>query len=355
MRTALGYRPALDGVRGAAVLIVLAGHSGWLGGGFLGVDVFFALSGFLITTLLLDEYDARGAIALSLFYGRRALRLLPALGLLLIVCTVVLLAMVPADQGPLVLQQGAVVMLYLANFSWLFGFPMGVYIHTWSLGIEEQFYLLWPLALLGMLRAGFRRGVILGVTLGAVAVGMLWRMTVAQTHEGLLRLYMSTDTHADPILIGCAAAIALRLGITRTRGAGWPSVVILGVLLARAGFPAFVYHVSTAVALLSAVIIVDVVLHPRSWLARGLSFWPLAALGRISYGVYLWHFPVFYAWGALYTPGLTMAPWPAPALAWATTLAVATVSYWALERPVLAYKATFRPTPSYAVPDPVSP
>jgi peptidoglycan/LPS O-acetylase OafA/YrhL len=204
-----------------------------------------------------------------------------------------------------------------------------------------------------MLRAGVRRGVILGITLGGVAIGMLWRMTVAQTQAGYSRLYRSTDTHADPILIGCAAAIALRVGITHTRGAGWPSIVILGALLARAGFPAFVYHVSTAVALLSAALIVDLVQRPGSWLARALALGPLAALGRISYGVYLWHFPVFYGWGALYTPGLKMAPWPA--LAWATTLAVAIVSYWALERPVLAYKATVRPTPSYAVPDPVSP
>src|SRR5215470_12845881 len=120
-RSPLGYRPALDGIRAVAVIAVLAGHSGWLSGGFLGVDVFFALSGFLITRLLTDEYDATGSIVLSLFYARRALRLLPALLVLVVVCTAILLATLPAEFGPLALQEASAVVFYIANWAWVFG------------------------------------------------------------------------------------------------------------------------------------------------------------------------------------------------------------------------------------------
>src|SRR6266478_5921498 len=116
----LGYRPALDGVRAVAILAVLARHSGLLPAGYLGVDIFFALSGFLITSLL-------------------------------IVCTIVHLATLPPEWGPLALQQAAVVLFYVANWAWAIGLPLGLYSHAWSLAIEEQFYVLWPLALLGLL------------------------------------------------------------------------------------------------------------------------------------------------------------------------------------------------------------
>src|SRR5882672_8926270 len=148
----LGYRPSLDGVRAIAILAVLACHCEWLQSGYLGVDVFFALSGFLITSLLLEEYTATGTITLRWFYARRALRLLPALLGLLVVGTSVILFTVPAEYGPLALHEAAAVLFYVANWAWLIGLPLGLYGHTWSLAIEEQFYMLWPLALLGLLR-----------------------------------------------------------------------------------------------------------------------------------------------------------------------------------------------------------
>src|SRR6267143_6402385 len=134
----LGYRPALDGVRAVAILAVLARHSGLLPAGYLGVDIFFALSGFLITSLLVAEYAAPGTIALRLFYARRALRLLPALLGLLIVGTIVHLATLPPEWGPLALQQAAVVLFYVANWAWAIGLPLGLYSHAWSLAIEED-------------------------------------------------------------------------------------------------------------------------------------------------------------------------------------------------------------------------
>ena len=343
--SALGYRPALDGIRAVAVIAVLAGHSGWMSGGFLGVDVFFALSGFLITSLLLDEFDARGTIALSLFYARRALRLLPALSLFLVVCTGITLSTVPPEFGPLALQQAAVVAFYIANWAWAFGLSTGILGHTWSLAIEEQFYLLWPLALFGILRLGVRRGIILGVTLAGITVGVLWRMVMVQTGASLLHVHQGTDTHGDALLIGCAAALAVRMTSSWIRGVGWASAAVLVTLFTGATFPDdYLYrHASTVTAAVSAVLIIDIVQRPKSWLGRGFAAQPLAALGRMSYGVYLWHFPVFFYCGALAYAGATPAPWPAHAVAWGTTMAAAILSYVALERPILAFKATVRP------------
>jgi peptidoglycan/LPS O-acetylase OafA/YrhL len=342
----IGYRPALDGIRAVAVLAVLAGHSGWLSGGFLGVDVFFALSGFLITTLLTEEYDASGSIALSLFYARRALRLLPALLLLVVVCTGILLATLPAELGPLALHEAAAVVFYLANWAWVFGLPLGIYGHTWSLGIEEQFYLLWPLALLALIRAGIGRAGLAGITLVAAGLGVLWRIALLHAGASLLHLHQGLDTHGDALLIGCATALAIRAGLTRTGGVGWGSSALLVILFCSAAFPDdYVHrHVSTLAALAAAMLIADVMLRPCSWLARGLAVQPLAALGRISYGVYLWHFPVFYMYGALAYAGARPASWTAAVAAWTTTLAVAGVSYVAFERPILAFKATVRRT-----------
>lgn len=327
------------------MLAVLAGHSGWLSGGFLGVDVFFALSGFLITTLLTEEYDANGSIGLSFFYARRALRLLPALLLLVLVCTGALLATIPAELGPLALQEAAVVVFYVANWAWMFDLPLGIYGHTWSLGIEEQFYLLWPLALLGLMRAGVRRGRLVWIAIVAAGIGALWRSALVHADASLVHLHQGFDTHGDALLIGCATALAIRAGLTRTASVGWASTALLALLFAWARFPDDYLHrhVSTLAALAAAMLIADVVMRPGSWLTRGLGVRPLAALGRISYGVYLWHFPLFYMCGALAYAGAPPAQWTAPIAAWTATFAVAGLSYVLLECPILAFKATVRP------------
>lgn len=326
------------------MIAVLAGHSGWLSGGFLGVDVFFALSGFLITTLLTHEYDTTGSITLSLFYARRALRLLPALLLLVVLCTAILLATVPAEFGPLALQEASAVVFYIANWAWVFGLPLGIYGHTWSLGIEEQFYLLWPLGLLALLRAGLRSGMLVVITIAAAGFGVLWRVALVHSDASLLHLHQGLDAHGDALLIGCAAALAIRSGMTFTRGAGMASIVLLAILLRAATFPDdyLHHHVSTLAAVAAALLIADVVVRPHSWLARGLAIFPLVSIGRISYGVYLWHFPVFYMYGTLAYAGARIAPWTTAVAAWATTFAVATVSYAVLERPILVFKATVR-------------
>src|SRR6266700_848849 len=150
----LGYRRWLDGLRGLAILMVLAFHLGFVPGGFLGVDVFFVLSGFLITTLLAEEWQARGSISLKHFYLRRALRLLPALAVLLTVCALAKLLTRPWSETVAFGKEIVGVAGYLANWPSLHGVPMRTLGYTWSLSVEEQFYLLWPILFLGMLRLG---------------------------------------------------------------------------------------------------------------------------------------------------------------------------------------------------------
>lgn len=208
----LGHAPALDGIRGIAILLVFTAHtlipaSGRFDGGTLGVDLFFVLSGFLITTLLIDEWD-NGGISFSRFYSRRARRLLPALIFLLGFYGLIKLLAQP-DRWAHTLLEFVARLSYLANVivavghqNDLLGFNFG---HLWSLAQEEQFYLLWPPLLLLALRKGARPLTVLWLT-GAVVVAInIDRVITLHTNPG--RVWVSPDTHGDPILFGCAAAV----------------------------------------------------------------------------------------------------------------------------------------------------
>jgi peptidoglycan/LPS O-acetylase OafA/YrhL len=176
----LGYVPALDGLRGIAILLVLGYHVGWIPGGFLGVDVFFVLSGFLITTLLLEEWGQSGAIDLRAFYVRRVRRLLPAL-LVLLATLGMLAAFEAADgrvgEGEAIASSITVCLLYVANIWRASGhFLTGPLTQMWTLAQEEQFYLLWPPLLLLGLRFRVRLGA-LAVVLAATTLGVIaWRI-----------------------------------------------------------------------------------------------------------------------------------------------------------------------------------
>ncbi len=212
---ALGYRPGLDGLRAFAVVAVILYHGdvSWARGGFLGVDVFFVLSGFLITSLLLTEHGATGRVDLGRFWSRRARRLLPALfGVLLGVALYAATWGHPTELGR-IRGDGIASLLYVSNWRFvldgssyfsLFQAPSPL-AHTWSLAIEEQWYLLWPLVLLGLLRVLKVRLNLVALTCGALAAGSAVLMA-ALFHSGAdpSRAYYGTDTRAQALLIGAA-------------------------------------------------------------------------------------------------------------------------------------------------------
>lgn len=349
-RRSMPHLPALDGLRGLAVAGVLLFHlGGVLPGGYLGVDLFFVLSGYLITSLLLFEHDEAGAIALGPFWRRRARRLLPAL-----------FAMLPpiAAYARWVAQPLSVERLrgdmiatlaYVANWRavvsqksyWeLFAAP-SLLEHTWSLAIEEQFYVLWPLAVKAALHrtsggAGRRR--ILGLAL-ALAAASAASMVALYDPAKTSRVYLGTDTRIAAILLGAALAAALPPGAALAPGLrralgplALAALAGLGAAWARLdGQSWLLYHGGFWLTEIAAlVVIAAAVTAPRSLAARALSLPPLRGMGAISYGLYLWHWPVFVV---VTNDRVHAGPW-LPLVRLAVTFAIAIPSYFLLERPI---------------------
>ncbi len=304
----LGRRKVLDGLRGVAILLVMLMHTDVLHNGYVGVDLFFALSGFLITCLLYEEWDGRGVISLERFYGRRARRLLPALGLLILLALVINVASYRLTGWPFALKA-----LASASFvnNWLaatgHASSLGSFNPTWSLAQEEQFYLLWPPLLLLVLRrgAGPRQVAVLLL----VAIATLLALAPIGAGRGYA-VYYSPAARSAELLAGCLAAVAwrhrlaslphslplglpagLRVLARRARSLRSPLALVLaclfiGLLLDR-GLPSVRVYLSACA--LSVGLIVLLIGAPTCILARVLSIAPLRFLGRISYGLYLYH------------------------------------------------------------------
>jgi peptidoglycan/LPS O-acetylase OafA/YrhL len=303
----LGYRPALDGVRAMAILAVLGYHSGTsLKGGFIGVDIFFVLSGFLITTLLFQEWSRTHAIALPDFYGRRARRLLPAL-FLTVAAVGLIYAIDPSLNNGISFGRAALVVIFYAS-NWVAAFAhnpvqvLALLDHTWSLAIEEQFYIVWPLLLLICLRRRWlpRNVLALALSLACASAFLRWLLWQggATSH-----VYFRSDTRADGLLLGCALAAVYasrrdRELIGRYLGKSLLALGAAGALLVVAFTygpnDRFVYVGGlSAVAICSAVIIGHVVCAEHSWVSRTLALQPLVWIGSRSYGMYLFHIPIF--------------------------------------------------------------
>jgi peptidoglycan/LPS O-acetylase OafA/YrhL len=321
--------PALDGVRALAVALVLADHGGLPGltGGFVGVDIFFVLSGFLITSLLLAEHRTSGRLELAAFWARRARRLLPAL--LVMVSTTWLLRGLFAPDAAAGLRVDALAALtWVAN--WRFAFQGTDYFapamdasplqHTWSLGVEEQFYLVWPLILAALIAAAARRTssdaarlrwLVAAVAAGGVLASALWTIALAG-HAEPSRLYFGSDCRAQALLVGAfAAAVFAPCWPAGQTGAGqertgrisrWAlaaaavlGLLALGALAHQAAGTSAQYRggLLTGTALAAALLIVGVAFQPANPAARLLAIRPLVLIGRVSYGIYLWHWPVF--------------------------------------------------------------
>ena len=278
----LGYVPALDGVRGVAILLVIAFHFFGVTGGATGVDVFFVLSGFLITTLLLEERTASGRIDLLAFYKRRARRLLPALG---VVMAVYLVATAAVGDDRIVVALAGI--SYAANILLASGssiFRGSGLVHLWSLAEEEQFYLVWPVLLLVVAR--FRRALI--VILVGYALLSAWRAGLSLHGTPTYRIYDGPDTRATALVAGAGLAIYRhRWGLTVGEGAGQLAACVLlgGVFFGWA--VDFWPTVGQPVFELAVVLLIAAALNETS-MARGLATKPLVWVGERSYSLYLW-------------------------------------------------------------------
>lgn len=341
--------PALDGLRGVAILMVLAFHSPFakrVPGGFVGVDVFFVLSGFLITALLLDEWRTSGTARLPAFFARRALRLLPALACFL-AAVWLLVEIVPADPSisHLPLERSLIVgptlktLAYVANWGLAFErhrWP-DVFAHLWSLSIEGQFYLLWAPLLIVLLR---RRIALVHILIGVLAftvVASVWRGVVFLDAKSYARPFFSSDTRLAGLFTGVAVAITLSLLRPRPRRwlgvLAWPCFGVLGACVALLHYkeaPAYLGGL-TVVHLVSAMLVAGALLAPNSWAARALAAPPLTWLGRLSYSMYLCHYPIFF----LVVGIAQSSPAVETVLAITVSLLVASASYYGIERPFL--------------------
>jgi peptidoglycan/LPS O-acetylase OafA/YrhL len=262
----------------------------------------------------------------------------------------VFFATIPSEFWPVLVGYLLGVLGYIANWLIIYWRPLGVFGHTWSLAIEEQFYLVWPVILLLLLRwVRSPRWIVAGLVTAA-AGSLAWRLALAWVADASLpRIYAGTDTHADGLLIGAALAVWLRHrggtapGPWRRAGVAC-SLGLLGLLLAAPLFPGYVWGVTVLAALATNGLICDI-LARSSRGTRWLEVTWLVRLGRISYGVYLWHWPVYFQLGVLWRPGESAAPFGPSALAWGLTVAAAGLSYFLIERPFLAYKARLSADP----------
>ncbi|WP_421118201.1 acyltransferase family protein [Aquihabitans daechungensis] len=347
--------PALDGLRGLAVVAVLLFHGGYLTGGWLGVDLFFVLSGYLITSLLIIEHRGTGGVRLGAFWGRRARRLLPALLVVVVAVSAYAWLEVAAIDLGAVRSDGLATLFFVANWHdiiqgvsyWDRGLAPSMFAHTWSLAVEEQLYLLWPVVLAVVLRRRPSRPArkvaqvaLAGAALSAaIAIGL----RVAGASEA--RLYLGTDTRAVAVLLGAFVAGWRR---TTRRSASHArrlesAAIVAAALLAVAwwgldGTASFTYGGGLLGASALAALVVAAAADVRSTrLGLVLGVRPLRGLGLISYGLYLWHWPIY----VVLSPQRT--GWDGPALLalrLAVTLAIAVASWTLLERPVRSLRPT---------------
>jgi peptidoglycan/LPS O-acetylase OafA/YrhL/lysophospholipase L1-like esterase len=351
------YMPGLDGLRAIAVLAVIAYHEqfGWAPGGLLGVGVFFTLSGFLITSILVSQWSAIGKLKLGDFWLHRARRLLPALFVMLAVVTAWVTV---ADRARLASLRGSVgaAAAYFSNWyiiaqnqSYFARFaPPAPLDHLWSLAVEEQFYLLWPLLLIGgllLLRRRHAATAWLMLPTGIAAAGSAVAMTLLyQPGMDPTRVYEGTDTRAFGLLIGAMLALAWPSGSKRGEHSAqrrWPGYALdtvglaglagIGVMIWKVGeYSAFAYHGGLVLLSFATVAVVAATAYPASIVGAALGWRPLRWIGVRSYGIYLWHYPVI----VMTTPAGAKPSLPTAGLQIAASILLAALSWQLIEEPI---------------------
>jgi peptidoglycan/LPS O-acetylase OafA/YrhL len=360
---------ALDGARGMAVAGVLLFHSGHLRGGYLGVDFFFTLSGFLITSLLLAESGRTGSVGLGGFWARRARRLLPALCVLMVGVALYAVTLAKPTELSQIRGDAFATLAYGANWRavythldyWAVFRASSPLNHTWSLAIEEQFYLIWPLLFVGLLawwKHNVRKAVLVTSLVLASISSVL--MVVLYSPDNNARAYFGTDTRATSILLGVALAAWLaihgpsssRIARITLEVAGLAGAVVLALAWTRLdGQSSTDYHGGFLVCGLAATALIAAAVHPEPGpVSRALSLRPLCALGVISYGVYLYHWPIDIV---LDQPRVGHSGWPLFLIQTAATLTAAIASYHLIEQPIrrgaLSSVQWLRLTPAIAI------
>jgi len=364
--TRLAYLPALDGVRACAVVAVMMFHGGipHMDGGFMGVDAFFVLSGFLITSLLVGEWRQTLTIKLGAFWARRARRLLPALLLMLLFVAFFASVIVPKGTYGALRLDALSTLLYVSN--WHFILVNSNYfnetaassplLHTWSLAVEEQFYVIWPLVVLGVMHFTRSLRALFALCCAAGIASATWMYVLYDGGVNTNRAYLGTDTRSQCLFIGCALAVGLVLLTRRSQEEGrlakgelWQpagatgrtvcgliglagAVVAVALWVATTSTSSFPYAGGFfLIGLAVGGVILSAVAAPRSIVPRLLSLTPVRYVGRISYGLYIWHWPIF-IW--LNHARTGVSGYELFAVRVLVTFAVSVVSFHLVERPI---------------------
>ena len=346
---AMGYQPGLDGLRAISVVAVMLFHAGftWMHGGFFGVEVFFVVSGYLITSLLLDEREKNKRVSLEQFWKRRARRLLPAL-ITMLTAVAIWAALAGTDEQRTTLKRDLPwALFYVGNWGQITGktpyFSSAdppLLRHLWSLAVEEQWYLIWPMVFIASMAVGSNRLRSRGTAFIGTSFALMVLMFALHGHVSDNALYLGTFTRASGLLLGAGCAFvwrpwryaspsALRGRRLDPVGAGALALLIciMGAATLEAGY---VYQWLLPMVSILSMIVIAVVVYPTAKGMRSILGWkPLVEIGRRSYGLYLWHWPIFVI-GHVYHS----ASWPKFIVAMAVTAGLSEASFRYIETPI---------------------